>query len=116
MKPQRAQWWDPRTWMAFAYWELKTIFAAISDDGWSDWKATTILLALELLAMAALTDAVSVIRGHKLIYRSSPFIYIVPAILILLNLKAILGKNESWNRLSTSFENYPAGSVLNLVC
>jgi hypothetical protein len=108
MKPKRSQWLDPRTWMAFAHWEVRTIFAAISDDGLSDWKAAVIITALELLGMAALTDALSVYLGRRLIHKSSPYLYLVGFLLIVLNIKGILGKDGRWNRLNSEFESYSA--------
>lgn len=105
---QRARWWDPRTWFAFAFWELRTIFAAIRDDGWSDWKATVVIIVVEILGIVALTGAASVYLGRRLIDQSSSYVYILPLALVLLNLKAVLGKNKRWNRLSREFESYPA--------
>jgi hypothetical protein len=31
MKAPRARWWDPRTWLAFMFWELRTIARAVSE-------------------------------------------------------------------------------------
>lgn len=107
MKARRAQWWDPRTWLAFMFWELRTIFAAIRDDGWSDWKAAVVITVVEILGVGALTDAVSVYLGRSLIDRSNPYLYIFPLVVALLNTKAALGKNKRC-RLSTEFESYSA--------
>ena len=87
---------------------MRTIFAAISDDGLSDWKATVIITALELLGIAALTDALSVYLGRRLIHTSSPYLYLIGFLLILLNIKGVLGKNKRWNRLTSEFEKYSA--------
>lgn len=106
MKPQRAHWWDPRTWLAFAFWELRTIFAAVRDDGWSDWKATLVIIAVEILGIGALPDAISVYMGRRIFDESIPFLFIVAFVVAILNTKALIGKNKRWNRLSTEFESY----------
>ena len=61
-----AHWWNPPTWLAFIFWELRTIFAAVGNDGQSDWKATVIIVVFEILAVFGLTDAASVYLGHRL--------------------------------------------------
>ena len=92
--------------MAFAFWELRTIFAAIRDDGWSDWKATLVIIALEILGIGTLPDAISVYMGHRIIDESIPLLFIVALVVALLNIKALIGKNKRWNRLSGEFESY----------
>lgn len=57
MKTSRTRWWDPRTWLAFMFWELRTIAGAISDDGLADWKATGTIVIFEILAVVGLADA-----------------------------------------------------------
>ena len=106
MKAQCAHWWDPRTWIAFAFWELRTIFAAIRDDGLSEWKATVVIVVAEIFTIVGLTNAVAVYLGRRLIYGSSPYILVVGVVVGLANLKAVFGKNKRWNRLSAEFENY----------
>ena len=77
MKARLAQWWDPRTWLAFMFWELRTIAGAVSNDGLSDWKATATIVIFEILAIVGLTDATSVYLGRRLIDKGSPFVYLV---------------------------------------
>jgi hypothetical protein len=60
---RHAQWWDPRTRLAFIFWELRTIFAAVRNDGQSDWKAMVIIVVFEILAIVGLTDAAAVYLG-----------------------------------------------------
>jgi hypothetical protein len=55
-----AHWWDPRTWLAFMFWELRLIFEAFAKDGLSDWKATAVIAVFEILAIVGLTNAAAV--------------------------------------------------------
>jgi hypothetical protein len=59
------------------FWELRTIFAAISADGLSDWKATAVIVVFEILAIVGLTNATAVYLGRRLIAKGSPFIFLV---------------------------------------
>lgn len=102
-----AHWWDPRTWLGFMFWELRTMFAAVRNDGQSDWKATVIIVVFEILAIFGLTDAVSVSLGHRIIDKGSPFLYLVGFAIVIANTPAILGKHLHWDRLSAEFETYP---------
>jgi hypothetical protein len=105
---RRAQWWDPRTWLAFMYWELRTIFAAIAGDSWSDWKAIVVIVLFEFLAIVGLTDAAAVHLGRRLIDKGSPFIALVGIGVALVNTPAILGERKRWDKLSAEFESYSA--------
>lgn len=108
MVARRAQWWDPRTWLAFMFWELRTIFAAIRNDDLSDWKATVVIVLVEICAIIGLTDAAAVYLGRRLIDNSSPIVFLVAFAVALVNTLAALGKNRRSNRLSREFESYPA--------
>jgi hypothetical protein len=106
MKALRARWWDPRTWLAFMFWELRTIARAISDDGLSEWKATGTIVIFEVLAIVGLTNAAAVYLGRRLIDRGSPFIFLVAFGVAIVNTPAILGKHKRWDQLSSEFEGY----------
>ena len=103
-----APWWDPRTWMAFMFWELQKIFAAISGDGLSEWKAAVSIAIFEILAIVGLTNATAVYLGRRLIDKGSPFIFLVVFAVGLINTPAMMGKFKRWRRLSTVFEAYSA--------
>jgi hypothetical protein len=107
MAMRTARWWDPRTWLAFMFWELRTMFAAVRDDGQSDWKAMIIIVIFEILAMFALTDAAAVYLGRRFIDKGSPLIYLLAFAIAVLNTPAIVGKHRHWDRLGTEFEGYP---------
>jgi hypothetical protein len=106
MKVPRARWWDPRTWLAFMFWELRTIARAISDDGLADWKATGTIVIFEILAIVGLTNAAAVYLGRRLIGKGSPFIFLVAFAVAIVNIPAILGKRKRWDQLSAEFEGY----------
>jgi hypothetical protein len=106
MKARRAQWWDPRTWLAFMFWELRTIAKAISDDGLSDWKATGTIVIFEILAIVGLTNAAAVYLGRRLIEKGTPFIFVVAFAVTFINIPAALGKFKRWRRLGDEFESY----------
>lgn len=106
MKAQRARWWDPRTWLAFMYWELRSIARAISDDGLWDWKAIVTIVIFEILAIVGLTNATAVYLGRRLIDKGSPFIFLVGFAVALVNTPAMMGKHRRWDRLSEEFETY----------
>jgi len=106
MKAPRARWWDPRTWLAFMFWELRTIARAISDDGLADWKATGTIVIFEILAIVGLTNAAAVYLGRRLIDKGSPFIFLVAFAVAIVNTPAILDKRKRWDRLSAEFEGY----------
>ena len=106
MAMHTARWWDPRTWLAFMFWELRTISGAISDDGLADWKATGIIVVFEILAIVGLTNATAVYLGRRLIDKGSPFIFLVAFAVAIVNTPAILGKRKRWDRLSAEFEGY----------
>ncbi len=101
-----ARWWDPRTWLAFMFWELRTIFAAISDDRLSDWKATVIIIVFEILAIVGLTDATAVYVGRRLIDKGSPFIFLVGFAVALVNTPTLIWRSKRWHVLSKEFESY----------
>ena len=106
MAMRTARWWDPRTWLAFMFWELRTIARAISDDGLSDWKATGTIAIFEFLAIFGLTNATAVYLGRRLVDKGSPFVFLVAFAVALINIPAALGKHRRWNRLGTEFESY----------
>jgi hypothetical protein len=103
-----AHWWYPRTWLAFMFWELRLIFEVFSEDGLSDWKATVVIAAFEVLAIVGLTNAAAVYLGRRLIDKGSPFIFVVAFAVATLNIPAMLSKHRRWHRLSTEFASYPA--------
>jgi hypothetical protein len=107
MKARRAQWWDPRTWLAFMFWELRTMFAAIRNDGQDDWKAMVIIVVFEIAVMFALTDGAAVYLGHRFIDNGNPFLYLAGFAILVANTPAIVGKHRRWDRLGTEFESYP---------
>jgi hypothetical protein len=80
--------------------------AAIRDDGASGWRAAVVLVVAEILAIVGLTNGAAVYVGHRLIDKSSPFIFLVGFAILLINMPTVLGKNSRWNRLSTEFETY----------
>lgn len=101
-----ARWWDPRTWLAFMFWELRTIFAAISNDSLSEWKAAVSIVVFEIVAIVGLTNATAVYLGRRLIQKGSPFIFLVGFAVAIVNTPALIGRFKRWNRLSKEFESY----------
>jgi hypothetical protein len=108
MAIRTARWWDPRTWLAFMFWALQRIFAAISNDGLSDWKAAVSIAIFEILAIVGLANATAVYLGRRLIDKGSPFIFLVAFAVALVNTPALIGKFRRWHRLSMEFEHYSA--------
>lgn len=108
MKVRTAQWWDPRTWLTFMVWQWRTIFAAIYNDGWSDWKATVVVASFEFLAIVGLTNAVSVYFSWRLTDKLRSFDFLVGFAIALVNTPALLGKHKRLDRLSKEFESYSA--------
>jgi hypothetical protein len=106
MKARLAQWWDPRTWLAFMFWELRSIARAISDDGLSEWKAIGTIVIFEILVIVGLTNATAVYLGRRLIDKGSPFIFLVAFAIATINIPAALGKSRRWHRLGKEFESY----------
>lgn len=106
MAMRTARWWDPRTWLAFMFWELRTIAEAVSDDGLSDWKATGTIVIFEILAIVGLTDATSVYLGRRLIDKGSSFVILVAFAVAFINTPAALGKFGRWHRLGKEFDSY----------
>lgn len=104
MKAQRAQWWDPRTWLAFAFWELRTILKGYQGDDLADWSATGFLIVVEILGLGALSSAWAVYHERRLI---DHYIYIVALAVFILNVGAAWGGNKRWQRLRKEFESYP---------
>jgi hypothetical protein len=82
------------------------MFAALYDDGLSDWKAMAIIVVVEFLLFVGLTDAAAVYLGHRLIGKGSPFIFLVGFAIALVNTPMIIGKHRRWDKLSTEFESY----------
>jgi hypothetical protein len=103
---RQVHWWNPRTWLAFAFWELQTMFAAMSNDGLSGWKAAVVIATAEFLAIFAVADAVSVRVGRRLI--DGYLIYVVGFAVATLNLRAAIGANNPSKRYCTEFESYSA--------
>jgi hypothetical protein len=106
MKEPCVRWWDPRTWLAFMFWELRTIYAALGGASSSDWKATVVIAVFEILAIVGLTNAAAVYLGRRLIDKGSPFIFLVGFAVALVNTPALLGKHKRWDRLGEEFETY----------
>jgi hypothetical protein len=106
MAMRTARWWDPRTWLAFMFWELQRIFAAIGNDGLSDWKAAVSIAVFEILAIVGLANATAVYLGRRLIDKGSPFIFLVAFAVALINTPALIGKFRRWHRLCLEFETY----------
>lgn len=104
MKARHAQWWDPRTWLTFAFWELHTIFKGYYDDGLSEWKATGVMIVVEILALGALASAWSVHREQRLM---DHYIYVVALAVVILNAGAAFGGGKRRHRLCSEFESYP---------
>jgi hypothetical protein len=102
-----ARWWDPRTWLAFMFWELQRIFSAISNDGLSDWKAAVSIAIFEILTIVGLANATSIYLGRRLIDKGSPFIFLVVFAVAIINTPAMIGKFSRWRRLGMEFERYP---------
>jgi hypothetical protein len=103
----RLHWLDPRTWLAFMFWELRTIAAVVSGEDLADWKAVGVIVVFEILAVVGLTNAAAVYLGRQLIHRGSPYIFLVAFAVAAVNAPAILGKHDRWNRCSREFERYP---------
>ncbi len=108
MAMHTARWWDPRTWLAFMFWELRTIFAAFSDDDLSDWKATAVIVVFEIVAIVGLTNAAAVYLGRKLIEKGGPFIFLVGFAVVIINTPAMLSNHRRWKTLGTEFATYSA--------
>jgi hypothetical protein len=104
MKARAAKWWDPRTWLAFAFWELRTILKGYQGDGMSDWSATGILMGVQILGLGAASSAWAVYHERRLI---NHYIYIVAMAVFILNVGAAWGGNKRWQRLCREFESYP---------
>ena len=104
VKTQAAQWWDPRTWLAFAFWELHSIFKGYSREGMAAWNATGIMIVVEILGLGAVTSAWAVYHERRLI---DHYIYIVGLAVFILNGGAAWGGNKRWRRLGREFESYP---------
>jgi hypothetical protein len=96
MNERAAQWWDPRTWLAFAFWELHTILKGYSGDAYAAWSATGFLIVVEILALGALSSAWSVYHGRRL---NDHYIFIVALAVIILNVGAAWGGNKRRRRL-----------------
>jgi hypothetical protein len=94
--------------MAFMFWELQRIFAAIGGDVLSEWKAAVSIAIFEILAIVGLTNATAVYLGRRLIDQGSPFIFLVVFGVGLINAPAMMGKFKRWHRLRTEFEGYSA--------
>jgi hypothetical protein len=104
VKAQPAKWWDPRTWLAFAYWELRTILKGYSGDDLSDWQATGVIIVVEFLGLGALTSAWSIYHERRL---PDHYMFIVAMAVLILNVGAAWGGNKRRQRLCREFECYP---------
>jgi len=107
MNVRTAQWWDPRTWFAFLFWELRTIFAAFGNDDSSEWKAAVVIIVFEILVLVGLTNAIAVHLGRRLMTKGSPFIFLVGFAVATVNIPLVVGKYRRWQRLRPEFEIYP---------
>jgi hypothetical protein len=104
MKARGAKWWDPRTWLAFAFWELRTILKGYQGEEMADWSATGFLIVVEILALGALSSAWSVYHEQRLI---DHYIYTVALVVLVLNVGTAWGGSKRWQRLRREFESYP---------
>jgi uncharacterized membrane protein YidH (DUF202 family) len=104
MKGRFAHWWDPRTWLAFAFWELRTILKGYQGDDMADWSATGFLIVVEILGLGALSSAWSVYHERRLIDHD---LLLITLGVLILNVGAAWGGNKRRQRLHREFESYP---------
>ena len=62
----------PSKMLAFAFWELRRILNAISDDGWADWRAMALLICTQAGLVFSVLGLGSVILGRRLIPTHEP--------------------------------------------
>jgi hypothetical protein len=104
MKERAGKWWDPRTWLAFAFWELHSMLKGYSGDTYAAWSATGFLIVVEILGLGALTSAWAVYHERRLM---DHYIYIVALAVVILNVGSAWGGNKRRQRLRKEFESYP---------
>jgi hypothetical protein len=104
MKEPAAKWWDPRTWLAFAFWVLRTILKGYQGDDMADWSATGFLIVVEILGLGALTSAWAVYHERRL---TDHYMFPVTLVVLVLNVGAAWGGSKRRQRLHKEFESYP---------
>jgi len=101
---------QPRKVLAFAFWELRRILCAISDDGWADWRAMGLLVCTQIGLVLNIFALASVISGHRLIpthgIELTAFAVSLSVVITATNYYAVRFENR-WKHFEREFERYP---------
>jgi hypothetical protein len=93
--------------LAFALWQLRRLFAAISNDGLAEWKALVVLGCSEMAAVMLVFFGISIAIGHKLLVNSDLPFYLAAVVGLGLSYFSFR-KKSTWTRFETEFRSYSA--------
>jgi len=100
---------QPRKVLAFAFWELRRVLNAISDDSWVEFRAMSLLvctqmgLILNFLGIASILLKRSLIPTHGL--GATLFIAFLAAAITALNYYGVQHKSR-WKQFEGEFDGY----------
>jgi hypothetical protein len=99
-----------RKLIAFAFWELRRILLAISDDWVLDFRAMSILVLTQFSLVFGALELGSIVTGHRLIPAGHPdalvFVLFLAILITALNRYAVSYKNY-WKQYEHEFNGYP---------
>jgi hypothetical protein len=94
---------------AFAFYQLRTLFKALYDDGFSDFKALVILLMIECFVMVDVGGLASILVGRLLLPTTTSMMLItyLPILLAfsIANYELLL-KDQRWAKFKGEFDSY----------
>jgi hypothetical protein len=95
--------------LAFAFWELRGILRAISDDKSVDWRAMGILICTQIAVIMSVFAIASVMLGRRIIPGSGPtltlFGVLLSATVTAINYYAVWYEKR-WKSFEREFESY----------
>jgi hypothetical protein len=100
---------QPTKILAFAFYQVRTWFKTVSDDGFSDFKALVVVLAIEYFLLADAAGLASVLAGRLLIpTERRGLVTVVAAVVFGLGFAnyRCIWKDGKWSRFKSEFDFY----------
>jgi amino acid transporter len=100
---------QPRKVLAFAFWELRRVLNAISDDSWLEFRAMSLLVCTQMGLILNFLGIVSILLKRSFIpthgLGQTLFIALLAAAITALNYYGVQYKNR-WKQFEGEFDGY----------
>ena len=101
---------QPARFLAFAFYQLTSLFKAMGDDGLSTFKALVVILFAEMCLVIDVDCIASIIIGRLLLPSSKQTMTVILVAILFATSSANyrwLVKNDNWARFKEEFDSYP---------